>query len=159
MSKKLITLISTLFLLGNIGITYAGDMTVDVYENGNNVGTMTIPDHQFPNVVDRMRGTGVTLRPQPRPDAAERQQAAQRRMDEWNRQAEQRRIAAQAQQEQWKRQFEERHTAAVQRVEEWKRQNEQRHQAAVAQQEQWNKQFEQRHAAALQGYDAWKASR
>jgi len=99
MSKKLITLISTLILFGSIGSAFAGDMTLDVFQNGVNVGTMTIPASQYPNVVNRMNGTNVTVRPQPRPDAAARQKAAQDRMNEWNKQFADRQKAAQAQQQ------------------------------------------------------------
>ncbi|MFO1519086.1 MAG: hypothetical protein U1F57_05420 [bacterium] len=159
MSKKLITLIQTLSLVIGLGTAaYAQDMTVDVYENGVNVGTMTFPASQYPDVVNRVSGTNVTIKPQNN-DAEARRRAAQARMDEWNRQEMQRRMAAQAQQQQLNQQFEQRHNAAQQRMDEWNRQEEQRHAAAQAQQERWRQQFEQRHAAAQQGYQAWRMSR
>jgi hypothetical protein len=158
MSKKLLTLIQTITLLGTLGTAYAGDITVDVYEYGNPVGTMTLPASQYPNLVDRMNGTGVTVRRQDN-DAKARHDAAQRRVDEWNKQDDQRRAAAQAQQEQWNKQYEDRHAAAQRRVDEWNKQDDQRRAAAQAQQERWNRQFEERHAAAQQGYEKWRAGR
>jgi hypothetical protein len=159
MSKKLMTLISTLLVVGSLGSAYAGDMTLDVYQNGVNVGTMTVPASEYPNVVGRMNGTNVTVRPQPRPDAAARQKAAQDRMNEWKKQDEQRHAAAVAQQDQWNKQFAERQAAAQQRMEDWKKQDEQRRIAAQAKQEQWKQQFDERHAAAQKGYENWKMSR
>ncbi len=120
MSKKLVIIIQTLFLIGSIGTAYAGDMTVDVYEYGQHKGTMTMPANRYQDLANGMRGTGVTVRPQPLPNAAERQQAAQRRMDEWKRQNEQRHQAAMAQQEEWKKQFERRHAAAQNGFDAWK---------------------------------------
>ncbi len=119
MSKKVAILIQTALLFVTLGKAYAQNMTVDVYEYGRHAGTMTIPANQYQNVANRMRGTGVNVRPQPRPDAAERQQAAERKMAEWQRQAELRRKAALAQQERWNQDFARRHAAAQRGFKAW----------------------------------------
>jgi hypothetical protein len=163
MSKKLFTLIQVLVLLGCIGRAYAENTTVDIYENGQNVGTMTIPAEQYPNLVNRMNGTGVTVRrqtPVPNPnDAAARRAAAQARMDQWNREFEQRHTAAQAQQDRWNQEFDRRHAAAQQMQENFVRENAARQAAAEQRQAMWQRQFEERHQAAQRGYAYWAATR
>jgi len=156
MSKKLITLISTLLIVGSIGTAFAGDMTLDVFQNGVNVGTMTIDARDYPNVVGRVNGTGVTVRPQPHP---ERQKAAQAQMDEWNKQFAQRQQAAQARMNEWNKGYEDRHNAAVQKMNDWNNQFENRQKAAQAQQQKWIDDSNRRQAAAQKGFDSWRASR
>ena len=159
MSKKLITLISTLLLVGSIGSAFAGDRTYDVYQNGKNIGTMSFPANRYPSVANRVNGTGISVRPQPLPDAAARQQAAQDRMNEWKKQDDQRRAAAQAQQDQWNKQYEARHNAAVEKQNMWNQQFAERQKAAQAQQQKWIDDSNRRQAAAQNGFDAWKAAR
>lgn len=120
MSKKILILIQTLFFFGSLGKVYAENFNVNVYEHGRPVGTMTIPAQQYIGMADKMKGTGMTFQIQPRPDAAERQAAAQQRMDEWKKQNEQRHNAALAQQEKWKQDFERRHAAAQNGFDAWK---------------------------------------
>src|SRR5262245_12634792 len=137
MSKKLMILAQILALLSVAGTARAENVTYNVYENGRHVGTMTIPGQRYPQVVERMRGTGVTFQ---RPVNADRRAAAEARMDEWRRQDEARRAAALEKQRQWEKQYEERHAAAERRVDEWKRQDEARRAAAQEKQRQWQKQ-------------------
>jgi len=120
MLKKLAILIQTLAVLGSMAPAYADNMTVDIYENGQHKGTMTIPESRYQDLANGMKGTGVTVRPQPRPDAAARQQAAQQRMEQWRKEAEQRRAAALAQQEKWNQDFQRRHDAAQRGFDAWK---------------------------------------
>lgn len=119
MSKKLFVLIQALLVLGTVGTAYAGNMTVDIYEHGQHKGTMNIPEGRYQDVANRMRGTGVTVRPQPRPDAAARQKAAEDRMAQWQLNAEQRRAAALRQQARWNQDFQRRHVAAQRGFQAW----------------------------------------
>src|SRR4029434_10082036 len=123
MSKRLFTLLQTAVLLGSLTPAFAQNVTADVYEYGRPVGTATYPARQYPNAVGRMNGTGVTLMRQTPPNMAERQAAAQRRVDDWNKQDDVRRANAQAQQDKWRNQFDERQAAAQRRVEDWNKQD------------------------------------
>jgi len=156
MSKKLLLLVQTLLLFVTVSRAYARDMTVDIYQNGSNVGTMTIPEGQYSHLVDRMKGSNITVRPQPRPDADARRKAAEAQQERWKKQFEDRRVAAQAQQEKWKQQFEERHTAAQARQAQWNQEFEARHQAATEKQAQTIRENQTRRAAAEQRQEMWK---